>query len=222
MSEGRLVIGTKRYSSWSLRGWLPVRLAGLDVSEEVIPLRQPDSSARIAQVSPNGKVPFLEHRNVKIWDSLAIAEYCAELEPKLWPENQDARAMARSVSAEMHSGFQGVRSAMPMNLGRIQRPLKEPLSDAITKDIVRIDSIWTEARRNFGGSGDYLFGHHFTNADVAFAPIVARFLSYDVNVSDVSRAYVESVRKHPLMERWYEEADREPKEWLVDAFESIE
>lgn len=222
MRKGRLVIGTKRYSSWSLRGWLPVKLAGLDVSEEVIPLRQPDSSVRIAHVSPNGKVPFLEHRNVKIWDSLAIAEYCAELEPKLWPENQVARAMARSISAEMHSGFQGVRSTMPMNLGRSQRPLKEPLSEAVTKDIVRIDSIWTEARRRFGEGGDYLFGRDFTNADVAFAPIVCRFLSYDVDVSAISRAYMEAVREHPLMEQWYEEAAQEPNEWLVDAFETIE
>ncbi|BCK74482.1 glutathione S-transferase [Acetobacter aceti NRIC 0242] len=222
MSEGRLVIGTKRYSSWSLRGWLPVRLAGLDVSEEVIPLRQSDSSARITQVSPNGKVPCLEHQSVKVWDSLAIAEYCAELEPTLWPENREARAMARSISAEMHSGFQGVRSAMPMNLGRIQRPLKEPLSEAVIKDIARIDSIWTEARRRFGAGGDYLFGHDFTNADVAFAPIVARFLSYDVDVSGVSRAYIEAVRKHPSVAQWYEEAEREPSEWLVDAFEAIE
>ncbi|MCH4090819.1 glutathione S-transferase family protein [Acetobacter sp.] len=222
MSEGRLVIGTKRYSSWSLRGWLPVRLAGLSVSEEVIPLRQPDSSVRIAHASPNAKVPFLEHRTVKVWDSLAIAEYCAELKPELWPENRDARAMARSISAEMHSGFQGVRSAMPMNLGRIQRPLKEPLSEAVTKDIARIDSIWAEARHRFGGEGAYLFGHSFTNADVAFAPIVARFLSYEVDVSDVSRAYIEAVRRHPLVERWYEEAEGEPREWLVDAFETIE
>lgn len=222
MSDGRLVIGTKRYSSWSLRGWLPVRLAGLNVSEDVIPLRQPDSSARITQVSPNGKVPCLEHRGVKVWDSLAIAEYCAELEPTLWPENREERAMARSISAEMHSGFQGVRSAMPMNLGRVQRPLKEPLSEAVIKDITRIDSIWTEARRRFGAGGDYLFGRSFTNADVTFAPIVARFLSYDVDVSEVSRAYIAAVRKHPLMAQWYEEAEREPSEWLVDAFEAIE
>ncbi|WP_291367577.1 glutathione S-transferase family protein [Acetobacter sp. UBA5411] len=222
MSDGRLVIGTKRYSSWSLRGWLPVRLAGLDVSEDVIPLRQPDSSARITQVSPNGKVPCLEHRGVKVWDSLAIAEYCAELEPALWPENREARAVARSISAEMHSGFQNVRSALPMNLGRNNRPLKEPLSEAVIKDIARIDSIWTEALCWFGADGDYLFGHDFTNADVAFAPIVARFLSYDIDVCGASRAYMKAVRKHPLMAQWYEEAEREPSEWLVDAFETIE
>ncbi|BCI67611.1 hypothetical protein AAJCM20276_22350 [Acetobacter aceti] len=115
-----------------------------------------------------------------------------------------------------------MRSVMPMNLGRIQRPLKEPLSEAVLKDIARIDSIWTEARGRFGAGGDYLFGRDFTNADVAFAPIVARFLSYDVEVSDSSRNYIKAVRRHPLMARWYEEAQREPSEWQVNAFETIE
>jgi glutathione S-transferase len=222
MSDGRLVMGTRRYSSWSLRGWLSVRLAGLDVTEEIIPLRQPDSAARIAVLSPSGKVPCLQHWNVQIWDSMAIAEYCAEIEPSLWPVDPVARGFARSVSAEMHSGFQGVRSAMPMNLGRVRRPLAADLSEVAQKDIARLDGLWTEARDRFGGGGPYLFGATFTNADAAFAPVVARFISYDVGLSAKARAYAEAVRTHPLMNEWYGAAAAEPREWLVEAFESIE
>ncbi|NHN87133.1 glutathione S-transferase family protein [Acetobacter conturbans] len=221
MSEGRLVLGTKRYSSWSLRGWLSVRLAGLDVTEEVIPLRQTDSATRIAALSPSGKVPYLEHWNVRIWDSLAIGEYCAEIEPALWPTDPVARGFARSVTAEMHAGFQGVRAAMPMNLGRENRPLAAGTPEAAEKDIARIDALWTEARDCFGDHGAYLFGPVFTNADVAFAPVVVRFLSYGVALSPKATAYAKAVRAHPLIEEWYKAAAAEPASWHVEAFETI-
>lgn len=222
MSDGRLVIGNKRYSSWSLRGWLPVRLAGLNVVEEIVPLRQPESAARISALSPSGKVPYLEHWNIRIWDSLAIAEYCAEMESALWPSDPVARGFARSITAEMHAGFQGVRSTMPMNLGRENRPLADGISEAAAKDIGRIDALWTQARDSFGSGGAYLFGTTFTNADVAFAPIAARFQSYGVVLSPTAKAYAEAVLQHPLMREWYKDAMAEPKEWLVDAFENVE
>ncbi len=117
MADGRLFLGSRRYSSWSFRGWLAVRLAGLDVEEVVLPLRE-TRSPDIAAASPSGLVPYLEHRGVRVWDSLAIAEYCAELAPGLWPADRGARAHARSIAAEMHAGFRGLRMAMPMNLGR--------------------------------------------------------------------------------------------------------
>ena len=117
MPQGRLVIGNKRYSSWSLRGWLAVRLAGLEVAEEVIPMG-PAGTPAIKAATPAGLVPYLEHEGARIWESLAIAEYCAEIAPGLWPADRALRAQARSVAAEMHAGFRALRQAMPMNLGR--------------------------------------------------------------------------------------------------------
>lgn len=222
MADGRLVIGTRRYSSWSLRGWLSVRLAGLDVIEEVIPLAQEDTATRIGALSPSGKVPYLEHWNVQVWDSLAIAEYCAEIEPALWPTDAVARAFARSIAAEMHSGFQGVRSTMPMNLGRTHRPLAGGVSAAAAADIARIDALWTESRDRFGAGGRFLFGPSFSNADVMFAPVVTRFLSYGVVLSPTAQHYVDAVRAHPLMVEWYEAAAAEPSGWIAERYEAID
>ncbi len=123
MSDGILVIGTRRYSSWSLRGWLAVRLAGLDVREQMIPLSDNGQTAAIRTISPNGKVPYLEHRGIAVWESLAICEYCAEQAAGLWPADPRQRAYARSISAEMHAGFRALRQAMPMNTGRDNTPL---------------------------------------------------------------------------------------------------
>jgi glutathione S-transferase len=118
MAEGRLVIGTKRYSSWSMRGWLAVHLAGLEVEEVVVPLAGGGGTTAIKAISPNGMVPYLEHRGARMWESIAIAEYCAEFAPGLWPADRAARAHARAIAAEMHAGFRNLRMAMPMNLGR--------------------------------------------------------------------------------------------------------
>jgi glutathione S-transferase len=215
MAKGRLVIGTKRYSSWSLRGWLAVRLAELDVEEVVIPLRMgvtPD----IAAISPNGLVPYLEHDGARLWESLAIAEYCAEAAPGLWPADRRARAHARSVAAEMHAGFRGLRVAMPMNLGR-DFAGRGRTPEALA-DIARIEAIWAEALDAHGGP--FLFGDRFGLADAMYAPVVTRFLTWAPELTATARAYANAARAHPLMERWYAEAAAEPADWLLPKYEN--
>lgn len=221
MSDGILVIGTRRYSSWSLRGWLAVRLAGLDVREQMIPLADNGETAAIRTISPNGKVPYLEHKGIAVWESLAICEYCAEQAPGLWPDDARQRAYARSIAAEMHAGFRAVRAAMPMNTGRDGTPLAAGTTQDIDADISRIDAIWIEARLDFGKDGPFLFGSTMGMADAMFAPIVSRFLSYGVNPSPESRAYMDAVRAHPLVDEWYQLAAQEPKEWRQPRFEGI-
>ncbi|MFT8676406.1 MAG: glutathione S-transferase [Acetobacter sp.] len=222
MADGRLVIGTQRYSSWSLRGWLPVRLAGLDVTIEAVRLAGGGQTTALKTLSPNGCVPYLEHKGAIVWDSLSIAEYCAEIAPALWPADRCARARARSIAAEMHSGFRALRSALPMNLGRDNRPGPTPLAEDTRRDIARIDAIWTEQRKAHAQQGPYLFGATFGNADAMFAPIVCRFLSFGVAaLSAESRAYMAAVRAHPLMEEWYRQAAGEPLDWQLDMYESL-
>lgn len=215
MAEGRLFIGTKRYSSWSLRGWLAVHLAALDVEEVVIPLAA-GGTAAVKAVSPNGMVPYLEHRGARIWDSLAIAEYCAEHAPGLWPADRARRAWARAAAAEMHSGFRELRINMPMNLGR--RFPGQGRTDGALADIARVEALWAEGIAAHGGP--FLCGADFTLADAFFAPVCARFLSWAPELSATSRAYVDAVRAHPLVARWYDEAAAEPAEWLLDKYEN--
>lgn len=216
MSEGRLVIGTKRYSSWSLRGWLCVHLAGLDVEEVMIPLAGGGGTEAIRAVSPNGLVPYLEHRGARIWESLAIAEYCAEQTPGLWPADRVVRAHARSIASEMHGGFRELRMAMPMNLGR-EFPGRGRTPGALA-DIARIEALWAEALAAHGGP--FLFGGDFTLADAMFAPVVARFLTWQPEIGAATRAYCTAVRAHPLVARWYDEAAAEPADWLLDRYEN--
>jgi glutathione S-transferase len=218
MAQARLVIGTRRYSSWSLRGWLAVRLAKLDVAEQVIPLAGGATPA-LRQATPTGLVPYLEHDGARVWDSLAICEYCAELAPGLWPADRVARAHARSMAAEMHSGFRALRMAMPMNLGRDYAGRGQNAESLA--DIARIDAVWADARARFGGAGPYLFGAAFGIVDVMFAPVVARFLTYQPPLSDAARAYGSAVRAHPLVAEWYDLAAREPASWLLDKYETI-
>ena len=213
---GRLVIGTKRYSSWSLRGWLAVRLAGLDVEEVVIPLAGGGQTTAIHAISPNGLVPYLEHDGARVWESLAIAEYCAEIAPALWPADRAVRAHARAIAAEMHAGFRGLRMAMPMNLGRTF-PGRGRTTEALA-DIARIEALWAEPLATHGGP--FLFGTTFGLADVMFAPVVARFLTWQPELSATASAYVTAVRAHPLVERWYAEAAAEPDAWLLDKYEN--
>jgi glutathione S-transferase len=215
MPEGRLFLGTRRYSSWSLRGWLCVRLAGLDVEEVVLPLGA-DGTPAIRAVSPSGLVPYLEHRGVRVWESIAIAEYCAEQKPGLWPADPAARAHARSIAAEMHAGFRALRQAMPMNLGR-EFPGGGRTPEALA-DIVRIEAIWGEALAACGGP--YLFGREFGLADAMYAPVVTRFLTWRPEIAPSTRAYVEAVRTHPLIEAWYAAALVEPAGWLLDNYEN--
>lgn len=217
MPDGTFYIGTRRYSSWSLRGWLPVHLAGLDVVEMVIPLSG-GSTPAVKAASPSGFVPFLEHRGIAVWDSLAIGEYCAELAPGLWPEDRGARAHARSISAEMHAGFRALRIAMPMSLFRSARGAGRT-AEALA-DIARIDALWCQTRSRFGAGGPFLFGAAFGNADAMYAPVVARFLTYAPDLSDEAAAYCAAVRAHPLMQAWYAAAADEPSGWFIPAMEA--
>ena len=216
MAEGRLVIGTKRYSSWSMRGWLAVHLAGLDVEEVVVPLAGGGGTQAIKAISPNGMVPYLEHRGARMWESLAISEYCAEFAPALWPADRAIRAHARAIASEMHAGFRNLRIAMPMNLGR-SFPGLGRTPDCLA-DIARVEAIWAEALGAHGGP--FLFGRDFGLADVMYAPVVARFLTWQPELAATSRAYCDAVRAHPLVARWYTEAAAEPAAWLLDKYEN--
>ncbi len=215
---GTLYIGNRRYSSWSLRGWLMVKLAGLAVEEVVIPMQATGTPA-IKAVSPNGLVPYLEHDGAKIWETLAIAEYCAELTPSLWPEDRIARAHARSIAAEMHAGFRALRQAMPMNLGRDYTGLgQNPESLA---DIAHIENLFQRTREKFGANGPYLFGATFNAADAMFAPVIARFLTFAPPLSDVTKTYCATVRQQEYVSLWYDLAAQEPDSWRLDKYESL-
>jgi len=216
MAEGKIYIGTRQYSSWSLRGWLPVRLAKLDVEEVVIPLAGGATPA-VKAVSPGGTVPYLEHRGMKVWESLAICEYCAEIFPALWPRDTAARAHARSIAGEMHAGFSDLRTSMPMNLRR-ELPGKGRTPGTVA-NIARIEAIWRETRARFGAGGPYLFGAVFGNADAMYAPAVTRFLTYQPDIAADTRAYCDAVRAHSLMAEWYDAAAKEPTEWRIPHYE---
>lgn len=217
MPEGRLYIGNRRYSSWSMRGWLAVRLAGLDVEEVQIHFTRPGHTQAISRLSPNGLVPYLEHRGARVWESLAICEYCAEIAP-LWPADPIARAHARSICAEMHAGFVGLRQSMWMNLGRDFAALGRT-PEALT-DIARIEALWAETRQRFGARGPFLFGATIGVADAMFAPVVTRFLTWKPDIDPATRAYCDAVRAHPLVAAWYDAAAREPEDWLLPEYEN--
>jgi glutathione S-transferase len=217
MATGRLVIGNRRYSSWSMRGWLLVKLAGLEVTETVVPLVGGATPALKGGATPAGLVPFLEHDGARIWESLAIAEYCAEYEPTLWPVDPVARAHARSISAEMHAGFADLRREMPMNLCRTTPGRGD--TTASLGDIARIEAIWAEARDKWGAGGAFLYGATFGAADAMFAPVVTRFLTYEPEISAQSAAYCAAVRSYPLVEAWYQAAKDEPTAWQIEKYE---
>jgi glutathione S-transferase len=201
-----LVIGDKNISSWSLRPWIALKAARIPFREERVRLRQPDSKAEILRLSPSGKVPALKTENGIVWDSLAILEYLAEHHPecRLWPQDAEPRAAARSISAEMHSGFASLRNDMSMDLlARLPSP---PMSEALETDIRRIVAIWHDARTRFGKGGPFLFGT-FTNADAMFAPVATRFRTYGVDVSrfgdnGTAQAYAEAILTMPELAEW--------------------
>jgi glutathione S-transferase len=217
MTDGVLVIGQRRYSSWSMRGWLAVKLAGLDVEVRVIRFERPGPTRAIQAVSPNGLVPFLDHNGARLWESLAICDYCAEVKPSLWPADRIARAHARSIAAEMHAGFRELRMAMWMNLGRdFSGKGRTP---GALQDVARIEALWAETRAKFGGGGPFLFGAAFGMADAMYAPVVTRFLTWDVRGTPETVAYCTAVRAHPLVAEWYDGAAKEPADWLVAEYE---
>ncbi len=202
-----LVIGNKNYSSWSLRPWLAMKQAGLDFVEVRIPLDAPTTYQEIRRYSPSGRVPVLQHGNLTVWESIAICEYVAEgFATNLWPEDATARAIARSISAEMHSGFANLRQNMPMDCRARLCVLGRNLG--MQADIDRITTIWRECREQFGRGGDFLFGH-FTIADAMFAPVVSRFVTYDVKLDSVAKDYAEAVWALPAMQEWVAAASNE-------------
>ena len=219
MPEGRLYIGNRRYSSWSMRGWLAVRLADLDVEEVLIHFSRPGPTEAIGKLSPNGLVPYLEHRGARVWESLAVCEYCAEIEPSLWPSDRIARAHARSISAEIHGGLTALRQAMWMNLGRdFSGHGRTP---AALADIARVEAMWAETRRRFAAAGPFLFGATMTVADVMYAPVVTRLLTWQPEISAETRAYCDAVRAHPLVAAWYDGAAAEPDDWKLADYETV-
>ncbi len=216
MSGLILVIANKAYSSWSLRPWLALKQAGAAFTEVVIPLRQPETAAAIARWSPAGRVPVLRHGDVTVWESIAVLEYIAEVFPEayLWPADPAARAHARTLAAEMHSGFLPLRTHMNMNIRR-QRP-GHGRTPEVDKDIARITAMWRDCRARFGAGGPFLFGA-FTNADAMYAPVVTRFKTYGVSLDSECQAYADAVLDLPAMRTWYADAEREP--WTIAAFE---
>lgn len=195
-----LVVGNKNYSSWSLRAWLAMKVLGIPFEEKRIPLYGPEAKAELLKHSPAGKVPCLVDGAVTVWDSLAILEYLAERWPAMWPAQAALRARARSISAEMHSGFPSLRQHMSMNIRR-SIPGKGRTPEVLA-EIARIVQIWSDAR------GPFLFGE-FCAADAMYAPVVLRFRTYAVELPPACRAYAERVLALPALEEWMRDAGRE-------------
>ena len=202
-----LLIGNKNYSSWSLRAWLALRHADLKFEEQQVLLGTPESRARIAAFSPSGRVPAYKDGSLLIWDSLAICEHVAERAAEknlaLWPTDPRSRAVARSVAAEMHSGFQALRSAMPMNLRASGR--KVELSAAVLADIDRIEHLWADCRARYGEGGPWLFGP-WSIADAMYAPVASRFVTYGVRRNGAFDAYTATVVADPAFQEWRQAA----------------
>lgn len=197
----KLIIGNKKYSSWSLRPWLALTHAGIQFEEQVIALDQPDTDANIRKYSPSGKVPCLIDGAVTVWDSLAIVEYVNEKHPEkqLWPKDASARAVARSVSAEMHSGFSALRNEHPMKIiESLPTPQRSPET---VKDVQRIQQLWRECRQKFGAGGPFLFGA-FSIADAFYAPVVSRFRTYGVPMEGAVKEYADAIWALPAMQKW--------------------
>jgi len=197
----KLVIGNKNYSSWSLRPWLLLEHLAIPFEEVRIPLYTPESRPMLLAHSPSGKVPALIDGALTIWDSLAICEYVAELDGgrAAWPADRTARALARSVSAEMHSGFATLRELMPMNVRGRDRHVAQ--TDALREDIARVQQIWTTCRARAASDGPWLFGR-FSIADAMFAPVACRFRTYGVACDGAAGAYLATLLDHPAMQRW--------------------
>lgn len=206
MSELKLIIGNKNYSSWSLRPWLAMKVAGIAFVEERIPLYGPGSKEKILAVSPAGKVPCLVDGEVRIWDSLSICEYLAEGTPVLWPLDRGTRAVARSISAEMHSGVQNLRTHMGMNIRR--RSPGKGRTPEVLAEITRIAGMWEGCRARHAAEGPFLFGG-FSIADAMYAPVVLRFRTYAVDLPPEARGYADTVLALPALQEWMADAVRE-------------
>ena len=201
-----LVLGSKNYSSWSLRPWLFSRQAGFEFREQLIYFGAPGYQSQIAALSPSRRVPLLIDGGVKIWDSLAICEYVAELTAYGWPQDRAARALARSIAAEMHSGFQALRSECPMNVRARNR--RVPLTPELQHDIERFDQIWSGCRRACVGGGGWLFGE-FGVADAMFAPVFLRFQTYGAELTAPAAEYLRFALEEPILREWQAAAAQE-------------
>jgi glutathione S-transferase len=210
MPEAVLTISSKNYSSWCLRGWLMCKLAGIDFVEETVPLEDPAARAELLLLSPSFLVPCLLHNGAKVWDTLAIGEYLAELRPEagLLPADRVERAHCRAVCGEMHAGFYNLRSALPMNI-KAHHPGYKIWAGA-QADIDRVATIWGECLKAYGGP--YLFGARLTMADAMYAPVVTRFATYDVQLNRDCAAYCRAIQKWPAMVEWAASAKSEPAE----------
>ena len=215
----KLIIGNKAYSSWSLRGWLAVKQSGLAFEELTVPLFDDgwDERKREEDLAPSsGKVPILWDGDAVIWDSFAILEYLSDKvgRERFWPKDDAARGMARAMAAEMHSGYLPLRRECPMNLRKTYQDVT--ISDECRADALRILQLWAEARARFGKEGPYLFGT-FSAADIMFAPIVTRFVTYGFTLPGFAAGYVEAMLAHPWMQEWFQGAADE--EWVVEKYE---
>ena len=209
-SHMQLLIANRRYSSWSLRGWLALKLSGLDGDVELLPLDTPAFAEAVAVGRlPSGRVPVLWDGEACIWETTAIIEWLAERsgDERFWPTEHGPRAFARSITAEMHGGFAALRQECPMDLRRTPAPI--PLSPAARADVARIDRLWTHARKHFGGSGRFLFGR-MGAADAMYAPVAARIHAYALEVGPEARAWVDAVLAHPWLREWVDAIGDEP------------
>jgi len=214
----KLVIANKAYSSWSLRPWMLLQHFRIPFEETVIPLDRPETRQQIFAASPSGRCPVLIDGATTVWDSLAILEYIAEKFPEkaIWPRAKRTRATARSLAAEMHSGFAALRNECPT---QFRRPVRKiALSSAATSDVERIERAWTDARAKWGRTGAFLFGA-FSAADAMFAPVVNRIHIYDIDVGADARAYCDAIRALPAWKAWIEGAEAEP--WRIASYDAV-
>ncbi len=216
----KLIIGNRAYSSWSMRGWLACKQSGLEFEELVVPLFGEEWEKRREgdEFAPSlGKVPILWEDDCVVWDSLAIIEFLADRvgREKFWPEDESARGMARSMAAEMHSSFAHLRRELPMNVRRNYGPVD--LTPEVEAEIIRILNLWAQSRARFGTGGDYLFGT-WCAADIMFAPVVTRFVTYGVRIPPFAAAYMEAVLHRADIVEWIELAQDEP--WVIEQYES--
>ena len=216
----KIIIGNRAYSSWSMRGWLAVRQSGEQFEEYVVPLYDAEWDKRRQgdEFAPSlGKVPILWDGDCVVWDSLAIVEFLADRcgRERYWPEDESARGMARSMAAEMHSGFGNLRRELPMNVRRTYPP--KDLSEEVRNEIDRILQLWAQARARFGGTGEYLFGD-WCAVDMMYAPVVTRFITYGVRVPPFAALYMKAVLSHDHVQEWIDKAQDEP--WVIEQYES--
>ncbi len=216
MTKPILVIGNKNYSSWSMRPWLALRYLNIDFEEVRIPLFTPGYKEKLRAYSSAGLVPIYRKGDITIWDSLAILEHLAERHPQLWPKEPNARATARAVSAEMHAGFQSLRTHLPLNCRARGRHI--PFTENVNKDICRITEIWEQCRNLHRFKGPWLFGR-FSIADTMYAPVASRFVTYSVATGDTVQEYIDALMKDANVARWMAEAAAE--EETIDAYENI-